>query len=141
MKRIIMLTLLIAAGVAFAASSGSEGEVSKLTTTNQPLVIYCWEGEGTPIWTHFEIYYHQDPASLVGRMWGTWWRGDELGGWIEGRGYPDPTAPSDNWIAGEGTFGGDDQGGWQGTFILNRECWGAVWNMEGITHFEGEACD
>lgn len=140
MKKVAMLALLVAVGVALAAVTEPVEKNIDPNINDQPLVIYCWEGSGTPIWDRFEIYYHQDPASIVGRMWGTWWRGEELGGWIEGRGYPDPTAPAENWIIGEGIFGGDDQGGWEGTFVLNERCWGSVWNMFMITGFEGEAC-
>lgn len=134
MKRITLLLLLVAAGIAVGANS-APGYIAS-NGDNQLLTIYCWEGTATYVWQRFEIYYHAE----TGNMWGTWYRGEDEGGWIDGFGVPDPTAPAADWIAGSGSFGGDAQGNWEGTFILNRRCWGTVWNMMGIGSFEGRAC-
>ena len=136
MKKILSIALLLMVGAAFAASTMPTQATLGPTSDVQTLVIYCWEGTASAIWDRFEIFYHKE----TGEMWGTWYRGEDEGGWIEGYGEPDPTAPAENWIAGSGRFGGDDRGEWKGTFILDSRCWGNVWNMMVIGTFRGRAC-
>lgn len=137
MKKILSIALLLMVGATFAASSApAQGDIGPGSDV-QILTIYCWEGRAAAIWDRFEIYYHKE----TGEMWGTWYRGEDEGGWIEGFGEPDPTAPAENWIAGSGIFDGDDRGEWKGTFILNSRCWGEVWNIFGAAEFHGWACE
>ncbi|TKJ43292.1 hypothetical protein CEE36_04460 [candidate division TA06 bacterium B3_TA06] len=136
MKRTLSIALLLMVGAAFAASTMPTQINIGTTSDLQSLTIYCWEGTASVLWDRFEIFYHKE----TGEMWGTWYRKEDEGGWIEGYGEPAPTGPAKNWIIGKGIFDGDDSGGWEGTFILDRRCWGNVWNMMVIGIFEGRAC-
>ena len=136
MKRLLLIAMLLIVGAAFAASSAPTQVAIGPTSDPQALNPHCWCGEATGPWETFEIYF--DPGT--GYMWGSWYKGT-TGGWIEGFGGPDPAGESADWYIGEGIFGGDDTGGWQGTFVLNDKCWGKVWNPDVIGDFYGWPCE
>ncbi|TKJ43291.1 hypothetical protein CEE36_04455 [candidate division TA06 bacterium B3_TA06] len=137
MKKILLISMLLIVGAAFAASTMPTQTNIGPTSALQALTIYCWEGTATAVWDRFEIFYHKE----TGEMWGTWYRGENEGGWIEGFGEPDPAGKSANWYIGSGSFGGDDSGKWKGLFKLNDECRGDVWNLWIIGEFYGWSCE
>jgi len=134
MKKLLLISMLLIVGAAFAASTmPTQGRIDARSDV-QSLTIYCWEGTASVIWDRFEIYYHKE----TGEMWGTWYRGEDEGGWIYGVGEWDPDVPR---ILGSGTFGGDDSGEWEGIFYPYSRCWGKVWNPDAIGDFYGRPCE
>lgn len=134
MKKAFVTIVLAAAVVAFAASSMPGKQPIDLTCDNQVLVIYGWCGTASALWDRFEIYFHDG----TGEMWGTWWRGETLGGWIDGTGEWDP---EEYRILGSGTFSGDDSGYWGGVFYPYGRCSGTVSNPDAIGTFRGGPCE
>lgn len=119
MKRIIMLTLLIVAVVAIAASS-NPAEKTELQNPADYIMYIGWSGTGTGAWQRFEIYYDRDTRTFEGK----WWYDNAHCGWIEGKAVKDI---DDVGVIGEGRFGGDYAGAWEGTFYFRGECFGKTW--------------
>lgn len=135
MKKTLSIALLLMVGAAFAASTMPTQTTIGPTSDVQALTIYCWEGTASALWANFAIRYDTETHD----MWGYWFRQTGESGWIDGIGVPDPDV--NNIVYGSGTFGGDDRGEWEGTFVLGSRCWGTVWNSAAVGEFHGRACD
>lgn len=136
MKKALSIALLLMVVAAFAASSApTQVAIGPTSNLQDP---YCWCGVSTGPWETFEIHFDVG----TGYMWGSWYKCGSVG-WIEGFGEPDPDGLGANWYIGEGIFGGDDDGVWQGTFVLDWECWGTVSSPDQpvIGEFHGWPCD
>jgi hypothetical protein len=119
MKKVVTLALLIVAAAAIAASS-APGDAEMDQNSNDRIMYIYWSGHGTGAWQRFEIYYDRDTRTFEGK----WWYDNTHCGWIEGKAVKDI---DDAGVIGEGRFGGDYAGAWEGTFYFRGECFGKTW--------------